>query len=161
MPDPQPDAIAPEPFVAPAADGFPVRGFAWRHRSPAAGRPVTVINCATSVRCRYYFRFAAYLFRHGSDVLVYDYRGIGESRPASLAGFHASWLDWGRLDCDAVLQYASRTFCGPARRRRPRTASAASRSGSRRRIRSCGARSRSARNTRTGAITRARIGCGC
>ncbi|AHI65836.1 serine aminopeptidase domain-containing protein [Burkholderia thailandensis] len=112
MPDPQPDAIAPEPFVAPAADGFPVRGFAWRHRSPAAGRPVTVINCATSVRCRYYFRFAAYLFRHGSDVLVYDYRGIGESRPASLAGFHASWLDWGRLDCDAVLQYASRTFAG-------------------------------------------------
>lgn len=112
MQDPQPDALPPEPFVAPAADGFPVRGFAWRHRAPAAGRPVTVINCATSVRCRYYFRFAAYLFSQGSDVLVYDYRGIGESRPASLAGFHATWLDWGRLDCDAVLQYAARTCAG-------------------------------------------------
>lgn len=113
MPDQQrPDAIPPEPFVAPAADGFLVRGFAWRHRGPAAGRPVTVVNCATSVRCRYYFRFAAYLFSHGSDVLVYDYRGIGESRPASLAGFRATWLDWGRLDCDAVLQYASRAFAG-------------------------------------------------
>ncbi|KGX52848.1 alpha/beta hydrolase family protein [Burkholderia pseudomallei] len=112
MQDPQPDALPPEPFVAPAADGFPVRGFAWRHRAPAAGRPVTVINCATSVRCRYYFRFAAYLFSQGSDVLVYDYRGIGESRPASLDGFHATWLDWGRLDCDAVLQYAARTCAG-------------------------------------------------
>lgn len=35
MQDPQPDALPPEPFVAPAADGFPVRGIA---RPPRAGR---------------------------------------------------------------------------------------------------------------------------
>ncbi|WP_323123284.1 alpha/beta hydrolase family protein [Burkholderia alba] len=107
-----PEAMPPEPFVAVAADGYPVRGFAWRHRAPAADRPVTIVNCATSVRCSYYFRFAAYLFSHGSDVLVYDYRGIGESRPERLAGFHATWLDWGRFDCEAVLQYALNAFPG-------------------------------------------------
>jgi predicted alpha/beta hydrolase len=107
-----PEAMPPEPFVATAADGYPVRGFLWRHRAPASQRPVTIINCATSVRCRYYFRFAAYLFGQGRDVLVYDYRGIGESRPARLAGFHATWLDWGRFDCEAVLQFALHRFPG-------------------------------------------------
>lgn len=106
----EPEALPPEPFVATAADGYPIHGFVWRHSGSATGRPVTVINCATAVRCRYYFRFAGYLYSHGRDVVVYDYRGIGESRPARLAGFRASWLDWGRLDCDAVLHYVARTF---------------------------------------------------
>ena len=39
---------------------------------------------------RHYFRFADYLFANGFDVMVYDYRGIGESRPDSLRGFKAS-----------------------------------------------------------------------
>ena len=66
-----------------------------------------IINAATSVRCRYYSRFADYLFAQGFDVLTYDYRGIGESRPASLRGFKASWSDWGRLDFEAMLQLAA------------------------------------------------------
>ena len=65
---------------------------------------MTVINCATSVRCDYYFRFAVWLFAQGRDVLVYDYRGIGGSRPARLAKLRANWLDWGRLDCEAALR---------------------------------------------------------
>jgi predicted alpha/beta hydrolase len=71
-----------------------------------------IINPATSVRCRYYFRFAGFLFEHGIDVVAYDYRGIGESRPASLRGFDASWIDWGRLDFDAVLRHVERAFAG-------------------------------------------------
>ena len=109
---------AGQAFSVTAADGYSLRGFAWRHAPEAAGaeapsaRPVVIINPATSVRCRYYARFAAFLFRHGFDVLTYDYRGIGESRPASLRGFQASWLDWGRLDCEALLGYAATHFPG-------------------------------------------------
>lgn len=108
-----------EPFSVAAADGYLLRGFVWRHAAEAAApstRPVVIVNAATSVRCSYYARFAAFLYSHGFDVLTYDYRGIGESRPssptASLRGFQASWLDWGRLDCEALLGYAAEHFPG-------------------------------------------------
>lgn len=103
----------PESLTLQAADGCPIKGSLWRHRgSGRDARPVVIINPATSVCCRYYFRFAAFLFWHGFDVIAYDYRGIGESRPATLRGFDAGWIDWGRLDFDAVLRYAERSFSG-------------------------------------------------
>lgn len=97
-----------------AADGVALGGYVWRHPGPdpAGPRPVVVINAATSVRCRYYARFAAYLHQQGFDVLTYDYRGIGESRPASLLGFEASWMDWGEKDFEAVLGYVDTHFPG-------------------------------------------------
>lgn len=119
MIEPQSNELAPQPLALTAADGCPLGGFVWRSRAgcegkPAHGsaRPVVIVNAATSVRCRYYFRFAAFLSARGCDVIVYDYRGIGESRPAKLAGFAATWLDWGRLDFEAVLRYAQSAFAG-------------------------------------------------
>jgi predicted alpha/beta hydrolase len=85
------EIASPESFSLQAADGHTIKGFYWRH--PAANRsttPVVIVNSATSVRCRYYFRFAVFLFEHGFDVIAYDYRGIGESRPSTLRGFNAS-----------------------------------------------------------------------
>ncbi|MBN3855811.1 alpha/beta fold hydrolase [Paraburkholderia sp. Ac-20340] len=106
----------PTPVRLHAADGFTPGGFVWRHgtRSLADGspRPLAIVNAATSVRCRYYFRFAACLHRHGWDVLVYDYRGIGASRPARLADLDATWLDWGERDFEAALRYACEAFAG-------------------------------------------------
>lgn len=99
-----------EPVAITASDGFVLRGTCWRHPAPDPKRPVVVINAATSVRSRYYHRFASYLFEQGFDVVAYDYRGIGDSRPRSLRGFDASWLDWGSLDFDAVLQYAAKEY---------------------------------------------------
>jgi len=113
QPPSRPESLAPpEPLAVPAADGFTVKGSVWRHPDSNPGRPVVVINPATSVRCRYYFPFAAFLFEHGFDVIAYDYRGIGESRPPALRGFDACWIDWGRLDFDAVLRHAARSFPG-------------------------------------------------
>jgi predicted alpha/beta hydrolase len=104
---------SPEPFTVQAADGRAINGFFWRHSGASRGTtPVVIINPATSVRCRFYFRFAVFLFEHGLDVIAYDYRGIGESRPATLRGFDACWIDWGRLDFDAVLGHAERSFSG-------------------------------------------------
>jgi predicted alpha/beta hydrolase len=104
---------SPEPLAVQAADGYTIRGFAWRHREPGpGGRPVAIVNPATSVRCRYYCKFSAFLFDNGFDVITFDYRGIGESRPSTLRGFEASWIDWGRLDFEAVLVHAARSFPG-------------------------------------------------
>ncbi|QBX39335.1 alpha/beta fold hydrolase [Pseudomonas fluorescens] len=105
-------ATVNEPFKEAAADGFMVGGFTWRHALPDAQRPVVIINAATSVRCRHYSRFADYLFANGFDVITYDYRGIGESRPATLKGLEASWTDWGALDFEAMLKRAQREFPG-------------------------------------------------
>ncbi len=101
------------PVSFPAADGYPLHGFVWQHLDTAARRPVVLINPATSVRCRYYHRFAAYLHAHGFDVLCYDYRGIGESRPARLETLDAGWLEWGRLDCEGALRHALTLDGGP------------------------------------------------
>ncbi|MBK5378004.1 alpha/beta fold hydrolase [Pseudomonas sp. TH43] len=106
------DVTQGEPFKEAAADGFVLGGFTWCHTSLDALRPVVIINAATSVRCRHYSRFAAYLFANGFDVITYDYRGIGESRQASIKGLNASWTDWGALDFEAMLKRAQREFPG-------------------------------------------------
>lgn len=87
-------------------------GVEWRHGAGDPTRAVVIINAATSVRCTYYSRFAEYLFSHGLDVMLFDYRGIGVSRAGSLRGFQASWSDWGTLDFEALLQRAQREYPG-------------------------------------------------
>jgi predicted alpha/beta hydrolase len=90
----------------PAADGLSLGGFLWAAPEAEPVRPLVIITAATSVRCRYYARFASYLFARGFDVLTYDYRGIGESRPAQLRGFQADWVDWGEKDLEGALTFA-------------------------------------------------------
>jgi predicted alpha/beta hydrolase len=109
---PVPEPVMPEAFVVEAADGYPIKGSIWRLSGGAVTRPVVIINSATSVRSRYYARFAAALFANGMDVITYDYRGIGESRPDTLRGFDAGWIDWGQLDFEAALRHAR--HCCPA-----------------------------------------------
>lgn len=105
-------ALPPESFTVTAEDGYPLKGFVWRRSGNS--RPVVIINPATSVRCRYYFRFAVFLFNNGFDVIAFDYRGIGQSRPANLRGFDAGWLDWGCRDFEAILRHAEHVFPGQA-----------------------------------------------
>ena len=100
------------PFKEPTADNHLLGGFTWRHPRTDFERAVVIINAATSLRCRYYSRFADYLFANGLDVITYDYRGIGESRSGSLRSFKASWSDWGTLDFEAILRRAQREFPG-------------------------------------------------
>ncbi|HYW90901.1 MAG TPA: alpha/beta fold hydrolase [Gammaproteobacteria bacterium] len=101
----------PVPLSVEAPDGYRLAGSLWRHRGPTSRpRPVVIVNAATSVRRRYYARFAAFLHGRGFDVITYDYRGIGDSRPASLRGFPGGWLEWGGLDFEAMLRHAETAF---------------------------------------------------
>src|SRR5690349_3599657 len=88
----------------PTADGLALGITEFEPAGPPRG--VVVINAATAVKRRYYERFALYLAQHGFAVVTYDYRGIGESRPANLRGFNARMQDWGTLDQPAVIDHA-------------------------------------------------------
>jgi len=85
------------------ADGVQLGGHVWPAQGPSRG--VVVVNAATGVLARYYHRYARFLASHGFDVLTYDYRGIGASRPARLRGCGYHWHQWGTLDFDAALRF--------------------------------------------------------
>jgi predicted alpha/beta hydrolase len=87
------------------ADGVKLGGHWWKVQGQHLLGTV-IINPATGVLARYYHRYAAFLATHGFDVLTYDYRGIGLSRPKSLRGGRCSWRDWGERDFDAALLHA-------------------------------------------------------
>lgn len=97
----------------PAADGYQLA--ATLHApaaAEAAGAPVTVIGSAVAVRRRFYDLFARALADRGRPVLTFDYRGIGGSRPSTLAGFAARMRDWGSKDIAGALAWASDAFPG-------------------------------------------------
>lgn len=88
-----------------ADDGTPL---AVRFFEPAEGvarRGAVLIGGAMGVRQDYYRAFAAWLAQQGFMVATFDYRGSGESQPASgtLRGFQADLFDWAR-DTDTVIE---------------------------------------------------------
>ncbi len=84
-------------------DGVRLGAHVWPSEGPSRG--LLIVNCATGVRARYYHRYARFLAGRGFEVLTWDYRGIGDSRPESLKGLGWRWRDWGELDFDAALRF--------------------------------------------------------
>jgi predicted alpha/beta hydrolase len=84
-------------------DGLVLHGHVWPARGEATGS--VIINPATGVLARYYHYYADFLAGQKFDVLTYDYRGIGLSRPGSLRGCGYRWRDWGEQDFDAALRF--------------------------------------------------------
>jgi len=85
-------------------DGVKLHGHFWGG-ADNGGNGSVVINPATGVAARYYHYYARFLAEHGFDVLTYDYRGIGLSRPERLRGCGYRWQDWGEQDFDAALLF--------------------------------------------------------
>ncbi|MEP7182252.1 MAG: alpha/beta fold hydrolase [Betaproteobacteria bacterium] len=102
-------AVAQEISI-PAADGYPLGATLWALPGGAVPTTVAMINAGAGISLRYYDRFAAFLAASGVPAIVYDYRGIGRSRPPSLRGFVADVEDWGRLDCTGVLSWMASRF---------------------------------------------------
>lgn len=85
-----------------ASDGFEL--VADWYDVPGATRAI-LIAPATAVPRAFYAALANQFVARGFAVLVPDYRGIGDSRPASLRGFQARMRDWGWFDIDAALAF--------------------------------------------------------
>ncbi len=93
--------LEPEAFTLLARDGYRLGAT----RFPAQGRKrgQLIMAGATAVPQRFYRRFAQYASAQGYSTLTLDYRGIGQSKPASLRGFEMNYLDWARLDLAAAV----------------------------------------------------------
>src|SRR5437762_1583565 len=110
-------AMAPSPalvtipgFKAHAADlklctrdSFQLAARLWSVPGDGAVHSAALINSGAGISSRFYDRFAAFLADNGVPTLVYDYRGICDSRPTALRGFQTSVEEWGSKDCAAAL----------------------------------------------------------
>jgi predicted alpha/beta hydrolase len=67
-------------------------------------RSVALTNAGAGIASGYSGRFAAFLAESEMPTLVYEYRGIGWSRPRILRGFQASVDECGSKDCAAGLE---------------------------------------------------------
>lgn len=85
-----------------ARDGFALTATHWKQEEPIA---IIAINAGTCIKRAFYQRFATWLYQQNMDVLTYDYRGVGHSRPDNLKGFEASIVDWAKLDIAGVIDW--------------------------------------------------------
>ena len=100
------------PFTLPAIDGHPLGASLFEPRGPARG--TLIVHGATATPQRFYRGFARHLAEGGVRVVTYDYRGVGESRPASLRGYRATMTEWARLDARAMHRHVGGYFgAGP------------------------------------------------
>lgn len=64
-----------------------------------------IVAGATGVPQRFYYNFARYASEQGFTTLTLDYRGIGKSKPQTLRGFQADFIDWASLDLAAAVEF--------------------------------------------------------
>jgi predicted alpha/beta hydrolase len=86
-----------------AADGYPLSALFAIPVAESCG--TVVLSSATGIKKEYYARFALYLVQNGYRVLLYDYRGVGQSAPANLKSSASYMHEWGTMDMNAVLNF--------------------------------------------------------
>jgi len=93
----------------PALDGYSLGGFL---HVPAGTPPTHAVVFATGggIRAEVYKHFAGYLASEGMAVLAFDYRGIGESRPAKMRGFVAGLEDWAEYDAGGAIAWMAARY---------------------------------------------------
>lgn len=94
--------VVPEPITFPAVDDYELHGQYWGHeRNRSIG--AVLINGATGLKCSYYSNYAQYLSSKGFNVLIFDYRGVGLSRPKDIRSINATKRDWGLYDTEGAI----------------------------------------------------------
>ena len=73
--------------------------------SNAKVKGVVQLAGGTGIKKEFYLNFARYLQEQGYHTLLFDYRGIGGSKPQSLRGFEAKNHEWGQKDMAGVLDW--------------------------------------------------------
>jgi len=97
--------IRSEKISITARDGYRLGATRFHANGQAKGN--LLVAGGTGVPQRFYRRFAEYAAQQGFNVLTIDYRGTGESRPASLKGFEMDYLDWSEKDLPAAVDLLS------------------------------------------------------
>ncbi len=75
--------------------------------TPKSSSPKAVIqfHSGTVTKKEFYFKLANYLTDQNYIVVLFDYRGVGESKPKSLKNFEMSISDWGEYDSSSVTSW--------------------------------------------------------
>jgi predicted alpha/beta hydrolase len=97
-----PAAVAPTeaPLTIAARDGHALSALLI---APASPTGALLFASGTGFPKEFYAPLARHLAQRGHAVLLFDYRGIGGSAPASLRGFDASMSDWALRDMAGAL----------------------------------------------------------
>lgn len=88
-----------------ALDGYELGAYFCDSGTDASPQRVAVVHCGAAIPASRYRRFAGFLAASGVPTLVYDYRGIGLSRPRALRGFRAAIEDWAEYDCGGAIAW--------------------------------------------------------
>lgn len=96
-------------FKIPATDGFLLDAELYTLEQ-ANSKGLIIVHEGTAIPKKLYQPYAKYLAEQGYDVLCYDYRGVGKSKPKKLKGFAASIIDWAQLDMTGVINWATHHY---------------------------------------------------
>jgi len=88
-----------------ALDGYQLCGTYFEPTGEFASKVAVVFAGGGGIPAKRYRHFAGFLASSGIPVLTFDYRGIGQSRPASLRGFKANAEDWSEWDCGGAIEW--------------------------------------------------------
>ncbi len=92
-----------ESFYISCQDGYPLAAQFYPTTQPHK-KPLPILICpATGITKKFYHHFAVWLSEQGYDVLVFDFRGIGESLYGHVRHSQASIVQWGQLDLPAAI----------------------------------------------------------
>jgi predicted alpha/beta hydrolase len=86
-----------------AQDGYPLSALLGEPEQITRG--TIVISAATGIRKEFYLNFARFLQENGYRILLYDYRGIGESATGDIKASPVYMHEWGTKDMNAILNY--------------------------------------------------------
>lgn len=92
-----------EAFTLTCKDGYSLSARFYAQRGANLNSLPVLICPATGITKQFYHSFAAWLSEQGYNVLVFDFRGIGDSLHGPLSQSSASIVQWGQLDIPAAI----------------------------------------------------------
>ncbi len=93
----------------PAADGFELSAVVLSPKDIPV-RANIQFHAGTVIKKEFYLKMCSFLASKGYRIILFDYRGVGASKPDSLRGFNASISDWGRKDARGVLDWIKNEY---------------------------------------------------
>lgn len=96
--------MQPQPVVIVCRDGYSLSGHFFKTEQANSKLPILLCP-ATGIVQQFYFKFCTWLSEQGHDVLIFDYRGIGQSLQGNVKHSNARIQDWGQLDIPAALDW--------------------------------------------------------
>lgn len=83
-------------------DGYSLSGRFYQSKQSIEQLPILICP-ATGITQGFYHNFSEWLSEQGFNVMVFDFRGIGQSLYGPLRESNASIQDWGQLDIPAAI----------------------------------------------------------